>query len=165
MLNRNITLIRIIWLIVFVLFIYQEYSYMMEGRNFLPIRWVEDLLFKNENYIKKIDTKTYLLSNSQLELLYRGNFEVLKESTNREGEELNLVILIHSKGTGWGTLGWRLNSRTSWNKLEASSFKDDFYPTNTPFYQIYTYSLQGINVKDLDPKEIEIKWFSMNTKA
>ncbi len=90
--------------------------------------------------------------------------DVLKETFNRESEDLNLVILIVSAEAGWGILGWRLNSNSLWNKVAVSVFKHDFFSPKLPFYQIYTFSLEGIKSKDVNPETIEVKWLSVYTK-
>jgi hypothetical protein len=162
MFKKKFLLTKIIWLGLFIFLIHQEYSHMMEGRSPIPIRWLEEFLYSNKNFINQIEVKTYLLTNFQLEMLYRGNLRVLEQPFNKEAKEFNLVILTCSKGRGWGVMGWRLDENSPWNKINIISTNKASTSSNIPSYQIYAFALG--ETKDLVPENIKVKWFSMNTK-
>jgi hypothetical protein len=125
------------------------------------------MMFRNPGYAKKIEIKTYLLTDEQvLESLQHPELEI-QQPTQKELflKNVNIVLRIknHGHAPAWGTLAYTFNN-VYWSKIDIR-LDHTTGKENHPFCE-YVIPM-GIQIpfdNDELPRPIQVKWISLYAK-
>ena len=152
----KIALLSLIGLAMF----FEIYDTMTNKKVFFLERW----LFSNRGYAKKMEIRTYLLTDEQVALvLSHPNEDITQPSQkNLYNKNINLLLRIknHKGAAAWGSLAWKTGYH-SWQILQVgglSGYDKKFADFVIPI------GIQPVLNSDEPPEEVRVKWLSLYTK-